>query len=106
MRGGQPRPPALHINPVDATRLGVVDGADVHVTTNAGQITVPAEITTDVSTGVVCYPHGWGHKGGWRKAVQHGGANINDIIPNTVEFKERLSGMSYMDGIAVEVVPC
>jgi formate dehydrogenase len=103
VRGGRAHPPTLYVNPVDAAARNLDDGDHAEVSTHAGSITVPVEVSDDVIPGVVCYPHGWGHQGGWHTAIAHGGANVNDIIPNDVERKERVSGMSFMDGIPVTV---
>jgi formate dehydrogenase len=61
-------------------------------------------VTDDIVAGAVSYPHGWGHRGEWSTAVEHRGANVNTIIPNDVELKEKISGMSFIDGIPVDVV--
>jgi formate dehydrogenase len=51
----------------------------------------------------VSYPHGWGHSGGWSTAAAQQGININVLIPNDLETKDRLSGMSLLDGVPVSV---
>ena len=99
------RPAAtLHMHPDDASRLRIADGSTVRVSTELDAVDVIVEVTTDVRVGAVSYPHGWGHAGGWSTANAHGGANINEIIPNHVEEKDPLSGMSILDAIPVEVV--
>jgi predicted molibdopterin-dependent oxidoreductase YjgC len=50
----------VEINPVDAERLGVADGADVRVETRRGAITTPANVTPRVQAGTVFVPfHFW-----------------------------------------------
>ena len=49
------------IHPDDAGRLGLVDGAVATVSSAAGSIDVPVELTDAVMPGVVCIPYGWGH---------------------------------------------
>jgi formate dehydrogenase alpha subunit len=46
----------VEINPVDAERLGVVDGALVRVTTRRGSIETRARLVTSVSTGTIFIP--------------------------------------------------
>ncbi|WP_280424699.1 molybdopterin-containing oxidoreductase family protein [Nocardia carnea] len=95
--------PTLYLNPVDARDLGIETGATVTLTTSVGSADVVATVTDEVRPGTVSYPHGWGHSGGWSTAVQHGGININKLIPNDIEKKDPLSGMSLLDGVRVRV---
>ena len=53
-------PPALDMNPVDAARRGLVDGAWVKVWNDLGEVYLPLRITTTVRPGVVC-----SEKGAW-----------------------------------------
>jgi anaerobic selenocysteine-containing dehydrogenase len=57
---GRPRC-TLQVHPSDADRCGLVDGGDAVVTSRVGQVIVPVEVTSDIRTGVVSLPHGWGH---------------------------------------------
>ena len=52
-----------HVNPDDAERLGLVDGGQARVSSEAGSIEVPVEVTDAVMPGVLSIPHGWGHDG-------------------------------------------
>jgi anaerobic selenocysteine-containing dehydrogenase len=99
-----PSPAALHIHPIDAATYGVTDGP-VQLSTRLGSLVVRAEMTEDIIAGTVSYPHGWGHDGGWTTANGQGGANINRYLPNDVDAKEKLSGVSFMDGVPVRVDP-
>lgn len=59
----------VRVHPADAERLGLTDGAPARITTEAGETTIPVEITDTVRTGVVSVPHGWGTAvpaPGWR----------------------------------------
>jgi formate dehydrogenase len=96
-------PPRLHVNPEDAARIGIQTGDVARVESGVGGIEVPVEVTDAVIPGVVSYPHGWGHAGGWRTANAHGGVNVNVLAPNTVESKDPLSGASWLDGFPVSV---
>ena len=95
--------PRLLIHPHDAAERGVEDGATVRVSTRWGAVEVEAEVTDEVIAGSVCYPHGWGHRAGWRRANAQPGANINTIVPSTPDSAEKVSGMTFIDGFAVEV---
>lgn len=95
--------PTLHINPRDALTRGIVSGGTVTLTTAVGSGDVVATVTDEVRPGTVSYPHGWGHSGGWSTATEHGGININKLIPNDIEKKDPLSGMSHLDGVRVMV---
>jgi anaerobic selenocysteine-containing dehydrogenase len=98
--GGQP---TLHIHPKDARERGIETADVVRLTTSEGSADVIAHVTSDIKRGSVSYPHGYGHSGGWSTAIAHGGVNINTLIPNNVEKKDPLSGMSFLDGVPVKV---
>jgi anaerobic selenocysteine-containing dehydrogenase len=51
---------ALRINPLDATRLGVADGAEVKLTTKRGSARVSIEISDRMQPGHVSLPNGLG----------------------------------------------
>jgi NADH-quinone oxidoreductase subunit G len=53
--------PFVEINPADAERLGIRDGATVRLRTNAGQTDLPARVTADVAQGAVFVP--WNQPG-------------------------------------------
>ena len=75
MRGG--RVHALRIHPADAAALGLEDGARAQVESKSGAVEVPVTVTDEMTPGTVALPHGWGHRGGWRLANEHAGANVN-----------------------------
>jgi anaerobic selenocysteine-containing dehydrogenase len=96
----------LEVNTGDAARLGLVDGALARVSSEAGSLEVPVEVTDTITAGVVCLPHGWGHdKEGTRLAVarEHAGVNNNVLAPG--HLVDVLSGNAVVNGIPVEVVP-
>lgn len=95
--------PFLYINPADAAARGLRSGGVAVLGTGIGRAQVAVMITDDVRPGTVSYPHGWGHSGRWRTANAHGGININELIPNDLATKDRLSGMSFVDGVPVTV---
>jgi anaerobic selenocysteine-containing dehydrogenase len=95
----------LLIHPDDATAAGVVDGAIARVSSEAGAIDVPVEVSDEMMRGVVSLPHGWGHdKPGARLSVarEHAGVNNNLLAPG--HFVDVLSGNAAVNGIPVEVV--
>jgi anaerobic selenocysteine-containing dehydrogenase len=96
----------MHVHPDDAARLGLADGGLARVTSRAGGIEAPVEVTDAVMPGVVSIPHGWGHDApGVRMSVaaEHAGVNSN-YLADELEV-EPLSGNAVLNGIPVEVAP-
>ena len=94
------------VHPDDATRLGLVDGGTALVTSAAGELEAPVELTDEVMPGVVSIPHGWGHSAAGTQlsvASEHAGVNSNLLADETLV--EPLSGNAILNGIPVEVVP-
>jgi len=102
---GPPRCTA-HVHPDDASRLGLTDGEGARVSSEAGSIEIPVEITDAVMPGVVSIPHGWGHD---REGVQlrvareHAGSNSNVLASG--DLIDPLSGNAVLNGIPVELQP-
>ena len=100
---GRPRC-TLQVHPFDADRCGLVDGGDAVVTSRVGQVTVPDEVTSDIRTGVVSLPHGWGHDAEGARlsvAARHAGVNSN-VLADEAEL-DPLSGNAVLNGIPVTV---
>jgi anaerobic selenocysteine-containing dehydrogenase len=94
----------LLVNPEDARRIGLEDGKPARITSKAGSLTAPVEVTADMMPGVVCLPHGWGHdKPGARLSVaaQHPGVCNNVLAPG--ERVDVISGNAAVNGIPVDV---
>lgn len=92
------------LNSSDAKRLAVSDGELVSVSSEAGTICLPVNITDDVMPGVVSIPHGWGHgRKGVRLAVaqRHAGVSVNDVIGT--QAVEMITGMAVLNGVPVEI---
>ena len=92
------------LHPQDAERLGIADNAEVEVSTAAGSICLPAEITSNIMPGVVSIPHGFGHaRKGVRLGVasRHAGVSINDVIRN--DHTDALTGTAILNGQPVEL---
>ncbi len=79
------RPCTMRIHPVDAKELGIADGEEAFVETEAGSITVEAEITDSSHRGQVVIPHGFGlvHLG------KVSGVNVNQLAP--AKHRDRLA---------------
>jgi anaerobic selenocysteine-containing dehydrogenase len=95
-----------HVHPSDAERLGLRDGEHARVSSRAGSIEVPVEVTDAVMPGVVSIPHGWGHDvDGVRMSVasEHAGSNSNVLADETL--LDPLSGNAVLNGIPVELAP-
>jgi anaerobic selenocysteine-containing dehydrogenase len=95
----------LHIHPDDAARLGLGDGGRALVSSAAGSVEAPVEVTDAIMPGVVSIPHGWGHGApgtGMRVARAHAGVNTNVLTDETQV--DPLSGNAVLNGIPVEVV--
>jgi anaerobic selenocysteine-containing dehydrogenase len=95
----------LQIHPDDATRLGIDPDGRATITSAAGSVEAPVEVTEAVMPGVVSLPHGWGHGGdGTLMAVAAGrpGVNANELTPGDVD---PVSGNAALNGIPVDVAP-
>jgi len=79
------RPCTLRIHPDDAKELGIEDGEEVFIETEAGSTKVEAEVTDSSHRGQVVIPHGFGlvHLG---KVY---GANVNRLAP--AKHRDRLA---------------
>jgi len=96
---------ALLINPVDADRLGLLNGNQARIMSRTGELMVRVEVTEEIMPGVVCLPHGWGHdREGVELRVAQGnpGISVNDITDDQVV--DALSGNAVLNGIPVSVV--
>jgi anaerobic selenocysteine-containing dehydrogenase len=88
----------------DAERRGVANGDVVTVTSSAGRIDVPVEVTEAIKPGVVSMPHGWGHgKPGTRMAVANDSPGVNTNVLSPPEFLDEPSGNGALNGIPVTV---
>jgi len=96
----------LLMHPDDAAKRGVTATDIVTVTSAAGQIEVPVELTGAIMPGVVSMPHGWGHgKSGTRMAVANGSPGVNTNILSPPTFLDEPSGNGALNGIPVAVAP-
>jgi anaerobic selenocysteine-containing dehydrogenase len=95
----------LHINPVDAARLGLADGQSVCLYNDNGELDTAVCLDEDLLPGVVAMTHGYGHKlaPGLSLASSMPGANPNSLMPTGPGSYEPLSGMSWMNGVEVKL---
>ena len=98
--------PALLIHPQDASARNIGSGDHVRVASRHATVEVRALVSDTVIPGSVCYPHGWGHNGGWLNANRQEGANINRLLGDGFDVMEPASGVTFIDGIPVEVTRC
>jgi anaerobic selenocysteine-containing dehydrogenase len=96
----------LLVHPQDARRFGLKDGRPARVSSSAGSVEVPVEVSDEMRPGVVSLPHGWGHdKPGTRLSVAsaHAGVCNNVLAPG--ELVDPVSGNAVVNGIPVAVAP-
>jgi anaerobic selenocysteine-containing dehydrogenase len=94
----------LHIHPDDAARLGLDDGGRALVSSAAGRIEAPVELTDGIMPGVVSIPHGWGHDApGARMEVARAHAGVNSNVLTDESQVDPLSGNAVLNGIPVEI---
>jgi len=94
----------LHVHPRDAARAGLADGGRARVTSRAGTLVAPVEVTEDVMEGVVSLPHGWGHDAPgavMEVAARHAGVNTNLLADE--QRVDPLSGNAILNGIPVKL---
>ena len=96
----------LYIHPQDAKHRGIVDMADVVVSSAAGEVTIKARLDDYIMPGTVALPHGWGHRdsAGQQIASRTTGVNANILACDGVEHIEPISGMTQFTGLDVDVV--
>ena len=94
----------LRIHPDDAEKYGIADGDVVEISSRHGQILVPSALVTDeMMPGTLALPHGWGHEGGWQRAVAMGGGGYNQLTTNSAESADLPSGNATVNGISVKI---
>lgn len=95
----------LQINNADAGRLGISPGGQAKVSSAAGSVLAPVEITDDIMPGVVSLPHGWGHElDGVDLSVASTRPGVNSNVLSTGAM-DPVSGNAVLNGIPVEVAP-
>ncbi len=96
----------MHVSPADARRLGLSDGGEAAVSSRAGSLVVPVEVTDSIMDGVVSIPHGWGHDvDESRLGVAEANAGVNSNVLSDETVLDEPSGNAVLNGIPVEVAP-
>ena len=87
-------------------REGLAHGDLVDVVSETATLRLPMQTLSDLQTGTVALPHGWGHQHarGLSVASKTTGVNVNLLAADGPEAVERISGMVVLTGILVEVV--
>ncbi|MBW2274955.1 MAG: molybdopterin-dependent oxidoreductase [Deltaproteobacteria bacterium] len=95
----------LYVSPEDAARIGAGNGDTVEVASAHGKIRIPLRVSDEMMPRTVAIPQCWGHAraDGLRHAQRHPGVNSNLLAGDGYDNIERLSGMSHLSGILVEL---
>ncbi|MPY98861.1 MAG: molybdopterin-dependent oxidoreductase [Actinophytocola sp.] len=96
----------VQVHPDDAAGIGLTDGALAKVSSAAGTVELPVEVTDVLRPGVVSIPHGWGHDvNGVRTSVAaaHAGANSNVLTDDGP--LDAPTGTAVLNGIPVHLAP-
>jgi anaerobic selenocysteine-containing dehydrogenase len=90
------------VNPGDAARLGLVDGALARIRNGERSIDAQVELSVEMMPGVISLPHGWGHAlpgAQLRVAAERPGVNLNTLLDENL--RDPLSGNAVLSGVAV-----
>ena len=89
----------------DADRLDVVNDDIIEVESESGKIEIPVRVTAEMMPRTIAIPQCWGHKNarGLRHAAKHPGVNSNLLAGDGPDNIEKLSGMSHLSGILIDV---
>jgi anaerobic selenocysteine-containing dehydrogenase len=94
----------LLVNPGDALRLKLRDGALARIQRDGVAVVAPVELSDAMSPGVVSLPHGWGHDRPGAQlslAAQRPGASLNDVLDDSL--RDPLSGNAVLSGVGVTI---
>lgn len=94
-----------YLSPADATRIDVTERDYVHVQSQFGDIHIPVRISDEMMPGTVAIPQCWGHEkaDGLPHAKKNPGVNSNYLAGDGYQNIEKLSGMSHLSGILVDI---
>ena len=94
----------LQVHPADAEAWGLCDGAHARITSAAGSVEAPVEVTDDIARTVVSLPHGWGHGApGTRMNVAASRPGVNSNVLTDGSIIDPLSGNAVLNGIPVKI---
>ena len=91
------------MNPSDAAARQIMEGELISIVSADGEISTHATLTDTLTEGTIAVPQGWGHNAGWRYANQKGGVNSNLIASGNPADFDKVSGISTLNGIPVQV---
>jgi formate dehydrogenase len=94
---------ALRVNPLDAQRLGVVDGGKVRVTTRRASLVVVAEVSDVMQPGHVSLPNGLGVDYPDEAGVVAAGVAPNELT--AVEDRDWLAGTPWHKHVPARLEP-
>lgn len=100
---GKPRWKLL-MHPEDMAERNLRDDDSVTISSRVGSVETQVSASDEVMRGVVCLPHGWGHKRSGvqlQVASQQDGVSINDLTDD--QFVDELSGNAALNGVPVTV---
>lgn len=91
------------MHPQDAQRREISDGDLIEIG-SGHSLTLPVKLTEDIMPGVLCVPHGWGHRrSGLGKARSLPGENINTVLPDAADHMEPVSGQAIIVSHGISV---
>ena len=94
----------LQVHPRDAQSLGLTSGETAKLRSRVGEVRVEVEITKDIRPGVVCLPHGWGHReAGSQLRVAGATPGVNSNRLSDDDAIEAISGTAILNGIPVQM---
>jgi anaerobic selenocysteine-containing dehydrogenase len=94
----------LQLHPDDAGSLGLTNGQMAIVSSSAGTLRVPVDVTDGIRRGVVSLPHGWGHDAdGSQLRVAGRLPGVNSNVLSDHRSLDPLSGTSVLTAIPVTV---
>jgi len=92
------------MNPEDGKTFNVENNKMVNVYSEFGSINIETEFTTDIISGTICIPHGWGHNSENSKldvANRNPGSNVNALMDH--RRLDALSSNMAFNGQAVAI---
>jgi thiosulfate reductase/polysulfide reductase chain A len=98
---------AVIMNSGKAEEMGIADGDEVHVESNAGKITLKAKLLNGIRPDCVAIDHGFGHWSPGYSVAAGVGANAGDLLP-AMTIEEQLTHntpdmAAYMEDVALKV---
>ncbi|WP_332817424.1 molybdopterin-dependent oxidoreductase [Sphingopyxis sp.] len=94
----------LQMHPRDMATRGVCEGEEIRLRSETGEMVIAVQASEEIMPGVVCLPHGWGHRDeGMRLGVAAAlpGENFNLLVDE--QMIDVPSAGSVVQGIPVQV---